>query len=291
MHTTAFIFGGMMMPEEHRMKYLFFDIDGTLYSHNTGLVPSAAAAIAETRARGNKCFIATGRHLGSLHSVEGLEMDGIIYCNGGGIFMDGRTVSSEPIPHDVLSRTVFASEEREGGYSLMTHDRAFVNELEVRRRKRACELGLERRDYAAMVRELGMVPFTEYRSDEILKIDIGFASEEIMDDFLRVMDPSLKLASTAGYNISLGRRSGEITRADVSKGAAIVRLMEMIGGSMEDTFAFGDSNNDLEMLEMAGTGIAMGNGFAEVKLAADYITRDIDDDGIAFAMRHFGLIG
>lgn len=272
------------------MKYLFFDIDGTLYSHNTGLVPSAVRAIQETRARGNKCFLATGRHLGSLHSVEGLEMDGVIYCNGGGIMLDGEIVEKQPIPHDMLSRTVYAFEEREGGYSLMTHDRSFVNDLEVRRRKRASASGKEPRDFDTIVRELGLVPFTEYRNDEILKIDIGFASEEIMDDFLKVMDPGLKLASTAGYNISLGKRSGEITRADVSKGTAIEHLVKRLGGSMADTYAFGDSNNDLEMLQMANTGIAMGNGFAEVKLAADYITRDIDDDGIAFAMHHFGLI-
>ena len=73
------------------MKYLFFDVDGTLYSHNTGLVPSAKKAIEETRAKGNKCFIATGRHLGSLHAVKDLEVDGIIFCNGGGIYIAGNS--------------------------------------------------------------------------------------------------------------------------------------------------------------------------------------------------------
>ena len=172
----------------------------------------------------------------------------------------------------------------------MSDDKAFVNELEVRRRKRQIQMEEGMPPFEQMVKELGLRPFTEYRNDEILKIDIGFASEEIMSDFLTVMNPQLKLASTAGYNISLGKRSGEITRVDVNKGTAIERLMKLVGGKMEDTYAFGDSNNDLEMLEMAGTGIAMGNGFAEVKLAADFITRDIDDDGIAFAMHHFGLI-
>lgn len=272
------------------MKYLFFDVDGTLYSHNTGLVPSAKKAIEETRAKGNKCFIATGRHLGSLDSVKDLEVDGIIFCNGGGIYMDGKVIDHQPIPHDILSSTVFAFEEREGGYSLMSDDKAFVNELEVRRRKRQIQMEEGMPPFEQMVKELGLRPFTEYRNDEILKIDIGFASEEIMSDFLTVMNPQLKLASTAGYNISLGKRSGEITRVDVNKGTAIERLMKLVGGKMEDTYAFGDSNNDLEMLEMAGTGVAMGNGFAEVKLAADFITRDIDDDGIAFAMHHFGLI-
>ena len=54
--------------------------------------------------------------------------------------------------------------------------------------------------------------------------------------------------------------------------------------------AFGDAENDIDMLEYAGIGIAMGNGGEDVKAAADFVTRDIDDDGIAYALQHFGLI-
>ena len=171
----------------------------------------------------------------------------------------------------------------------MSHDKAFVNRREMERRKEMCrnEKGFMR--FNEMVRMLIMKAFTEYRGEEILKVDIDFPSEAVMDDFLRGMDPGLQLASTAGYNVSLGKRSGEITRLDVSKGTALQKVVEMYGGTLADAYAFGDSGNDLEMLRMAGTGIAMGNGFAEVKAVADYVTAPIDEDGIAKAMRHFGL--
>ena len=58
----------------------------------------------------------------------------------------------------------------------------------------------------------------------------------------------------------------------------------------ENTYAFGDGLNDLDMLDFAGHSIAMGNGRSEVKERADYITADIEEDGLALAMEHFDLI-
>ena len=54
--------------------------------------------------------------------------------------------------------------------------------------------------------------------------------------------------------------------------------------------AFGDGQNDIEMLRHAAVGVAMGNAAEEVRRAADYVTASIDDDGVALALRHFGLI-
>ena len=59
---------------------------------------------------------------------------------------------------------------------------------------------------------------------------------------------------------------------------------------MSETYAFGDSMNDLEILQEAGTGIAMGNAVPALKEVADYVTDRIDEDGIYKACKHFGLI-
>ena len=68
-------------------------------------------------------------------------------------------------------------------------------------------------------------------------------------------------------------------------------MCEALGIAREDTFAIGDSVNDLAMLEYAGHGIAMGNGTPEAKQVADYVTTELADDGIYHALAHFGLIG
>ena len=58
---------------------------------------------------------------------------------------------------------------------------------------------------------------------------------------------------------------------------------------MADTYGFGDSLNDLEMIKECSHGIVMGNGQDEVKALAEFVTTNVDEDGIANALRHFGL--
>jgi hydroxymethylpyrimidine pyrophosphatase-like HAD family hydrolase len=75
-----------------------------------------------------------------------------------------------------------------------------------------------------------------------------------------------------------------------SKGSGIRKVCELFGIPLSDTIAFGDSVNDLDMLETAGIGVAMGNGTDAAKQAADYVTTDMFDDGIWNACEALGLI-
>jgi hypothetical protein len=67
-------------------------------------------------------------------------------------------------------------------------------------------------------------------------------------------------------------------------------VRQALGLEAADTYAVGDSVNDLDMIRAAGTGIAMGNASEVAKAAADYVTSDIHEDGIAHALEKFGLI-
>lgn len=272
------------------MSYLFFDIDGTIVSHQTGLSRSAAEAIRKARKKGHICFIATGRHLHALRAIEGVEYDGIIYCNGGGIFYHDAILKTRPIPHDIVQKTLIQAEERAGCYTVMSSYISFKNQKEMKRTSELVKIDPRYNTLADRLLALGASDFEAYRHEEILKIDIGFDTEKIMEDFQKVMDPSLHLASMAGFRVEEGRRSGEITRKDVNKGTAIQEVVKLLGGSIEDTYGFGDSGNDLEMLRTCHTGIAMGNGSEDVKREAQYITDTVDHDGVYKAMAHFHLI-
>ena len=74
------------------------------------------------------------------------------------------------------------------------------------------------------------------------------------------------------------------------KMAGIKRYLDIIGIKPEETIAFGDAENDLDMIRFAGIGVAMGNAEESVKAVADYVTADIDDDGIEKALKHYNLI-
>ena len=91
------------------------------------------------------------------------------------------------------------------------------------------------------------------------------------------------------------RRSGSIHGQDIiptegGKLPAMRFMAEANGWSPDELMAFGDSENDNEMLRYAGTGVAMGNALEETKAASDYVTDDCDDEGVAHALAHFALI-
>ncbi|MDL2254794.1 HAD hydrolase family protein, partial [Bacteroidales bacterium OttesenSCG-928-J16] len=75
-----------------------------------------------------------------------------------------------------------------------------------------------------------------------------------------------------------------------SKWIGIEKVLEHFGIAPDETMAFGDGGNDVEMLRNAGIGVAMQNAEMGVQQAADYVTTSVDDDGIANALRHFRLI-
>jgi hypothetical protein len=89
--------------------------------------------------------------------------------------------------------------------------------------------------------------------------------------------------------IDRGYGFAEITPLGYSKGTGMQMLVQHLGASMEDTIAIGDSLNDVEMLQVAHVGVAMGNG-ARLHPYADFITKDLKADGIFYAMKSLGLL-
>lgn len=68
------------------------------------------------------------------------------------------------------------------------------------------------------------------------------------------------------------------------------KYLSYVGATREDAIAFGDGPNDMDMIEYAKIGVCMGNGREELKRIADFVTKDIDEDGIEYAMLRLGLI-
>ena len=82
----------------------------------------------------------------------------------------------------------------------------------------------------------------------------------------------------------------DIIPKDGGKSAGIRQYLDLLGIDRSESMAFGDGENDIDMLEFVGVGVAMGNADDAVKAAADYVTDTVDNDGIAKALQHFGLI-
>jgi hydroxymethylpyrimidine pyrophosphatase-like HAD family hydrolase len=81
-----------------------------------------------------------------------------------------------------------------------------------------------------------------------------------------------------------------VLKEEVSKSLAIFRVLEFFNLDKSEAIAFGDGANDIDMLELAGLGIAMGNGNDQLKKVADFVTKKSSEDGIEFALKKFGII-
>jgi len=140
----------------------------------------------------------------------------------------------------------------------------------------------------AALEKMGFSMMYSFPKEPVSKIDIFYRKDspvsEIRKRFPKELDDCAHLDPE---RIDFG---SELTLAGVSKGSAVLEMMRILGKETKDSFGFGDSENDIEMLRQCGTGIAMGNADPLTKAAADYVTTDIDEDGILNAMEYFGLI-
>ena len=84
--------------------------------------------------------------------------------------------------------------------------------------------------------------------------------------------------------------SFDLTLKGVSKAVGIKKLVEALNKDMQDTIAFGDGRNDLEMLEEVNTGVAMGNAVSEAKAVANEVCQDVINDGITLWLKEHDFI-
>ena len=126
-----------------------------------------------------------------------------------------------------------------------------------------------------------MPEISEYKGEDVYLI-MAFVTEQqkhLLDDLLD--ECSITSWSETGIDI-IPKQGGKITGIRI--------YLDRNGIDRSQTMAFGDGENDIEMLEYVGIGIAMGNGSDAVKAAADYITDTVENNGIEKALKHFGLI-
>lgn len=255
------------------IKAAFFDVDGTLLSHKTKQVPpSAIRALEMLKARGIRCIVATGRQIGEMDKLPmgGVTFDGYITMNGQLTMDENRqALYGMPLTGEVLEYALKLFRERKVPVIFVERDRLYVN-------------GESQRVTDVQTSISSRVPPTgEYDGRDVYQ-----ACVYITDQEEAVLEPIRGKCVVTRWH----KGGVDIIAGGGGKRTAVERYCREQGWSRQEIIAFGDSDNDLEMIRYAGIGVALGNAEPEVKAAADYVTADIDDDGLAKALEHFGLI-
>lgn len=258
-------------------KIAFFDIDGTLWDMKGTIPVSTISAIRQLHKNGHLAFINTGRTRAFVHSEDllGIGFDGIVAGCGTQIEYNGEFIFYKKIEKELAIHTVETV------------------------KKFGLKPILEGKDYLYFDNE----DFADDPYGQFIKSDMGDNLLSISGNWGNWEFSKLSCDTTSGhtkdcfdslsehYNFLVHNEAvAEFLPHGFTKGTGIQKICELFDTDIADTFAFGDSVNDIDMLRVAGTSVVMGNGTDIVKAEADYITTDILDDGIFNACKHFGLI-
>lgn len=262
------------------IKAIFFDIDGTLVPARAGIIqPSAAEAIRQAREKGVKVFISSGRCLQWIDNLGDTEFDGYVTANGSLCLLQDkktpvwrRTVD----PSDIERLKAFSETTSMPIVAIPEHGRIISTRIDDDMRGALDELCISDFDIAPLSSvdpNVGIIQLMAFGPEEERR------NSGLFGDVLRHCDVT-----------SWNPHFCDIIPNGSDKGVGITKMAEHFGITIDETMAFGDGGNDIGMIKTAGIGVAMGNAAQTVKDAADYVTTDVDRDGVVNAFRHFGIL-
>ena len=254
-------------------KALFFDIDGTLVSFKTHVMPaSAISAINAAREKGIKVFISTGRSRTIINNLGALKFDGYITMNGAYCFVGDEVIHRNSIPAEDV-RTLANTVKKKGLTCI------FVKEKKMF----ITNPSWMSNEFSTI---LNTPPFAEIAPEDMIGSEVFQICPFITPALENELMPQLPGCESSRWHPSFT----DIVAKGNSKHYGIDKIIQHFGISLEETMSFGDGGNDISMLKHAAIGVAMGNAAEEVKRHANYVTDTVDNDGVEKALKHFGII-
>ena len=275
--------------------FLFFDIDGTLVdsSKSDAIIADAKEAMQKARENGYGCFISSGRNRRGIEMYMEEGFDGFVYADGAGAELYGQEPVLIPVDEllvQYLIDTVLY--KYKGSICPWSAEWGYASDGIYELFRRGNRIDQDAPDAEDQMRRKAGMKHLEERDpkDLILSLDVEFPDKETEKEFERYLDPQLEYISTSASYGRGGICTGEVTMNCVTKGSGARTIVELLGGDMKNTYAFGDSMNDAMILKEVQYGICMGNGAEELKAIADYVTDDMYSGGIRKALEHYGII-
>ncbi|MCA1055772.1 Cof-type HAD-IIB family hydrolase [Rossellomorea aquimaris] len=254
-------------------KIVFFDIDGTLTHHEDGSIPqNTKDAIKLLKDKGLVVVAATGRPLSMCSEIRELGIDTVISANGAYVKHHEEVLHKVAMDSTVVKEVVEFSEEEKHGLSFYTEGFSMN--------------GIQNADVMNALKETLSLEEYPMIENEIFNKEVYlmclFADDEQVDKYIRRF-PHLTFKRWHPFVLN-------VLKEDVSKSLAIKKVLDYFQLESSQAIAFGDGENDIDMLELAGLGIAMGNGHERLKEVADFVTEKSGEDGIVYALKEFCII-
>lgn len=255
------------------IKAIFFDIDGTLVSYQTHAIPqSAFDALKRLKEKGIKLFIATGRGTDGLDVLKGFPFDGYITLNGQYCYNDKELIYENTIKKEDLQSLLHYLDEHPFPCGFTEEHTKYFNMRD------------ERVDEIHRITHNDDHPAGDCQHvvDHKIYQCMCFIDEEEEKELMNVM-PNCISARWHPLFCDVSPKGG-------TKQNGIDQFLKYYHINLSETMAFGDGGNDKQMLEHVEVAVAMGNANEELKTIADYVTDDVEHDGILKALEYYQLL-
>ena len=262
------------------IKMVVTDIDGTIADKDALISPAVRKSISDLSKSGVKVVLATGRMFRATYPVlEDLNLDTPIISYQGGLVKE--YFGEQKILYAKYTDKKLAFEIIEYFRSKNIHINIYVNDV----------LFVENDDdYIKKYIENRNIVYTVV--DDLKKIDLNGLHKilGIDKDENKIIDVTKELKEIYRDRLYVIRSTPyfcEVSNLEASKASALKFLQKYWGFKNDEVLSIGDQDNDIDMIEAAGVGVAMGNGTPAIKSAADFITKTIDEDGFSYAIERF----
>jgi Cof subfamily protein (haloacid dehalogenase superfamily) len=257
-----------------KQRLIFFDIDGTLLTHEKQLPLSTKEAIFKLKEQGYIVAIATGRAPFMFEDLrKELDIDTFVSYNGQYVVLNGEVLYTNPLKNSSLVKLTEAALLNNHPVVFMDHEDMKANVPEHAYIKESID-----------TLKISMFPAHDpsYHEGRELYQTLLFCPEgeeiqyekEFRDfDFVRWHPVSVDILPKGG-----------------SKARGIEQIVKKLGVPNESIYAFGDGLNDMEMLSAIKNSVAMGNAEDSVKEVAKYVTKSVEDNGITHGLKMVGLL-
>ncbi|SMC28857.1 hypothetical protein SAMN02745134_03688 [Clostridium acidisoli DSM 12555] len=264
-------------------KLIALDMDGTLLKTDKTISQETFNAIQSAKKKGIKVVLATGRPVKGikkyLTELNLLSDDDYAVAFNGAVVQT--TKSEKIIAENLLSvddiKTLYdLSKELKVNIHALTNDECITPKISK---------------YSLLEAKMNSIPIKEIDFDNVNKdttiVKIMFIDEE------DILDNAIKKIPKEFYDKYTVVKSSpyflEFLNKKVNKGVGVKLLAEELGIDMKDIICVGDHENDIDMVEYAGLGVAMENGIDKLKKVANFVTKSNDNDGVAYVINKFML--
>ncbi len=268
-------------------KALFFDVDGTLVNFQGKMPESAAAALKRVQQNGHQIIVCSGRSRIQIYPwLLELGFDGIVAATGAYVECGGAVIYRHFMSRKEICEVTSLLDEANACYSAQAGNR-MITSMNHKKRQIARFKNLGDEEMIDQIwQHIELTDHMEQCEDieKLVYYESQMPVQTIRERLSEICD-----VTESSFEAEMND-SGEITCKGINKAHGMQKYLAYAGIAQEDTIAFGDGPNDFDMLEYAAVGIAMGNAVEGLKSRADFVTKGIDEDGIAYALSKWGLI-